>query len=55
MLLCNKLFQEFMGRDSPPSVLYNPDTSNTKRADPLFSIGKSPRFHIPFNESSLKS
>lgn len=39
--------QEFMGKDAPPSIIYTPEIGKTKRADPLFSIGKSPRFHLP--------
>lgn len=44
-----------MGRDSPPSILYQPEISTTKRSDPLFSIGKSHRFQIPKSEADLKS
>jgi len=32
--------QEFMGKDAPSSILYNPETLKTKKNDPLFSIGK---------------
>jgi len=36
-----------MGKDSPPSALYNPEAIKIRKAEPLFSIGKSPRFHQP--------
>jgi hypothetical protein len=35
-----------MGKDAPPSILYTPEPTKTKKRDPEFSIGKSSRFHI---------
>jgi hypothetical protein len=48
-------YTEFIGRDSPPCVTYTPETVIVRRADPNFSVGKSPRFHLPQAEVSLKS
>eukprot|EP00347_Sterkiella_histriomuscorum_P004703 403359433 len=46
-------YTEFMGRDAPSSILYTPEPSKNKKQEPMFSIGKSPRFHVPDSVASL--
>jgi hypothetical protein len=49
------MIKEYKGKDSPGFSKYNPDGTVIRPQDPKFSIGKFDRFHLPEQDTTIRS